>query len=204
LETQAPAKTACSNCGKLFSPKMRLCPFCGAERKAEPLNRVPLCPRCACELEEEAYRKAELAVCPRCKGIWLATADFRHLTSERDVYSDDSIPEEYRRRPLPRMEPYLPCPVCRELMNRRNFRRISGVLIDVCRDHGVWLDAGELGAIRSFVANGGLEESQDRDIVRNAEEIKRIAGRVKDVELMEKVLHIWNFKRWLFRGFWVR
>jgi Zn-finger nucleic acid-binding protein len=51
---------------------------------------------------------------------------------------------------------YLPCPTCDEIMNRVNFARVSGVILDVCRPHGAWFDAGELRAIRSFVRGPGL------------------------------------------------
>jgi Zn-finger nucleic acid-binding protein len=85
-------------------------------------------------------------------------------------------------------------------MVRRNFRRISGVLIDVCRDHGVWLDAGELEQIRCFIANGGLDKSQDREIQKNSIEIARVAGEVNDLNMVFKTLHRWNLPRILFQG----
>ena len=37
-----------------------------------------------------------------------------------------------------------PCPVCRQGMEHE---REHGVEIDVCEEHGVWLDAGELETI---------------------------------------------------------
>jgi len=86
-------------------------------------------------------------------------------------------------------------------MPRKNFRRISGVLIDVCRDHGVWLDAGELEQIRCFIANGGLERSQDKEILENRMELKSLAERVADVQTMQKILHRWDIRRWLIGGF---
>ncbi len=45
-------------------------------------------------------------------------------------------------------------------MNRRQFARVSGVIIDVCRPHGAWLDRGELGAIRRFLRAGGARRFQ--------------------------------------------
>jgi Zn-finger nucleic acid-binding protein len=39
------------------------------------------------------------------------------------------------------------CPTCEGDMERLEFAAISGVVIDVCPDHGVWLDAGELERI---------------------------------------------------------
>jgi Zn-finger nucleic acid-binding protein len=117
----------------------------------------------------------------------------------RDVYKDETIPDEYQRKPVPREDAYLPCPVCAGLMPRKNFRRISGVLIDICRDHGVWLDAGELEQIRCFIANGGLDTVRDADILANREEIESMKTSLRDVEFMQKVLHPRNFKRWIFK-----
>ncbi len=65
----------------------------------------------------------------------------------------------------------------------------------------MWLDAGELDQIRCFIANGGLDDSQDKDIAMNKEEIKSIAKSVKDVELVQNILHKWDVKRWILRGF---
>jgi Zn-finger nucleic acid-binding protein len=63
-------------------------------------------------------------------------------------------------------------------MNRKNFGRSSGIIVDVCSRHGVWLDAGELPRVLEFVRSGGLaraeraerEEQQDaRSAARSAE-----------------------------------
>jgi Zn-finger nucleic acid-binding protein len=45
------------------------------------------------------------------------------------------------------------------MMNRQNFARISGVIIDLCRGCGVWLDNQELERILKFVQGGGIERS---------------------------------------------
>jgi hypothetical protein len=47
-------------------------------------------------------------------------------------------------------------------MNRSNFARVSGVVLDVCRAHGAWFDRGELGAIRRFLRSGGLQRYDRR------------------------------------------
>jgi hypothetical protein len=41
-------------------------------------------------------------------------------------------------------------------MQRRNFGKRSGVIVDVCGKHGVWLDADELEAVAAFIERGGL------------------------------------------------
>jgi Zn-finger nucleic acid-binding protein len=47
-------------------------------------------------------------------------------------------------------------------MNRSNFGRVSGIVIDVCRPHGAWFDRGELAAIRRFLREGGLNRYERR------------------------------------------
>jgi Zn-finger nucleic acid-binding protein len=54
---------------------------------------------------------------------------------------------------------YVKCPLCRGIMNRVNFGKRSGVIVDVCKGHGTWFDAGELTRAIEFVAAGGLEET---------------------------------------------
>jgi Zn-finger nucleic acid-binding protein len=76
---------------------------------------------------------------------------------------------------------YVPCPDCRQLMNRKNFGNVSGVLVDVCKPHGVWFDTGELGRIIRFVMRGGLIATRQREL----EEQKREAvdKRVNEIVL---------------------
>ena len=190
----------CIHCGKPLSKKIRYCPHCGGANKKEVTIQEPVCPRCKCPLEIHRFRENELDICPKCSGLWIDAGEFKRLASERDVYSDETIPNEYVRKGLPQEKEYLPCVRCGSLMIRRNFKKISGVLIDLCRDHGIWLDAGELEQIRCFIANGGLEEYQDRELVRNREAIQYVANSVKNVEFLQKVLHFWNIKYWLFRN----
>ena len=51
---------------------------------------------------------------------------------------------------------YIKCPTCSTLMNRKLFATGAGVVVDVCRTHGTFFDAGELPAIIEFVRAGGL------------------------------------------------
>ena len=54
-------------------------------------------------------------------------------------------------------------------MNRINFARCSGVIVDVCKGHGTWFDRDELSRIIEFIRAGGLESSRARE----KEEIKQ-------------------------------
>lgn len=59
---------------------------------------------------------------------------------------------------------YLRCPACQKTMNRQAFGRISGVVVDVCKSHGIWFDAGELAEVLSFIERGGLAKAREREL----------------------------------------
>jgi Zn-finger nucleic acid-binding protein len=69
---------------------------------------------------------------------------------------------------------YLQCPVCKKLMNRQAFGRVSGVVVDVCRSHGVWFDAGELTQVIQFVGRGGLERAREREAEERNEQVRTL------------------------------
>ena len=48
-------------------------------------------------------------------------------------------------------------------MNRINFARCSGVVVDVCKGHGTWFDRDELHEIVEFIRGGGLELSREKE-----------------------------------------
>jgi len=50
---------------------------------------------------------------------------------------------------------YIKCPECGRIMNRINFGYRSGVVMDQCKDHGVWLDNGELIHLMEWKKAGG-------------------------------------------------
>jgi hypothetical protein len=49
------------------------------------------------------------------------------------------------------------------MMNRINFARCSGVIVDVCKGHGTWFDRDELSAIVQFIGGGGLEVARAKE-----------------------------------------
>lgn len=47
------------------------------------------------------------------------------------------------------------CPVCKK---RMHLRRMEGINIDVCEDHGVWLDKGEIEELMATAKRRGESE----------------------------------------------
>jgi Zn-finger nucleic acid-binding protein len=48
-------------------------------------------------------------------------------------------------------------------MARRNYGRRSGIIVDMCKDDGLWFDAGELERILAWIRDGGLAEAKRRN-----------------------------------------
>jgi len=84
------------------------------------------------------------------------------------------LPAPARRLPVtadPEKISYAPCPQCGQLMNRVNFARCSGVIVDVCKAHGIWFDRDELSGIVEFIRGGGLDVARQKE--RRAIEFER-------------------------------
>lgn len=125
---------------------------------------------------------------PECNGLWLDRGEFQRATRESDVYRDKEIDSKYLKSPSGDPVVYIPCVRCGKLMIRKNFARISGIIIDECSRHGVWLDAGELKKIRQFIADGGLERSQNKEIEAIRSELKEISIKVDETSFLDKGL----------------
>jgi Zn-finger nucleic acid-binding protein len=190
----------CVHCGKDINRLCIICPFCGGQTVDEVIISQPVCPRCNVSLEIHCRDSEEYDLCPRCGGLWLDSDEFRKATRPSEVYREEDFRENFLRGPAKDPSGYIPCVRCGKLMNRKNFGRISGVIIDECGRHGVWLDSGELEKIRHFIADGGLDRSQDREIAQTKDELRDLALKVDQTAFTQKVMHLWNFRRWLFGG----
>jgi Zn-finger nucleic acid-binding protein len=104
-----------------------------------------------------------------CGGVFVDPDTLESLTRQSAMEAGVSVTGARRAALLEADVRYRPCPSCGALMMRRNFAGRSGVLVDVCRPHGVWFDANELTAVLMFVASGGLREVERAA----AEEAKR-------------------------------
>jgi Zn-finger nucleic acid-binding protein len=115
-------------------------------------------------MTEIAVGDTAMLECPRCHGTWVDAATFEHICASHEaqaavIHHDAAAPAqttaEFR---------YRKCVACGTMMNRLNFGRLSGTVVDVCRGHGTFLDAGELHAIVRFIQGGGLDRARQRQI----------------------------------------
>ncbi len=157
----------------------RFCASCGAEAvRARADDAKPLkCPRCRADMQALSLGRDVARECALCGGLWFDLDALDRLTREHDELVATSTILAARvplaATPTDTVR-YIPCPVCEKLMNRTNFAHASGVILDVCKGHGVWLDRGELQRVLEFVGSGGLAVARDRERVKLAEDQRRL------------------------------
>jgi Zn-finger nucleic acid-binding protein len=149
-----------------------------------------------------------LLECAACDGVWIDAPDFERICADREAQAAVLHRWSNRAATAPRARVrYRPCVACGKMMNRVNFGHLSGTVIDVCRGHGTFLDAGELHAIVTFINEGGLDRARQREKDDLEEERHRLAnlktrieatGRVSEIELRSTLSdHILQIRRLL-------
>jgi Zn-finger nucleic acid-binding protein len=121
-----------------------------------------------------------LLECAACDGVWVDADVFERLCARRE--SQTAVLQRLSTRSASNAGGpvrYRPCLRCGKMMNRVNFGKLSGTVIDVCRGHGAFLDAGELHQIVTFIQDGGL----DRARTRHVEELREEQRRLRELEL---------------------
>lgn len=93
-----------------------------------------------------------VGTCPACQGCFLPHELTTALVESPEELEDLPV----STGPIPdQVMGYRRCPECQQMMARRNFERVSGVIVDTCPVHGTWFDAGELEAAIQFIREGG-------------------------------------------------
>jgi Zn-finger nucleic acid-binding protein len=166
------ATQRCNRCFAWNLATAQHCQECGSGLSAaaeERAARSLSCPRCQASLSARRYRDFDVDECDGCGGFLVSPAMMDRIVSSRD--SSTNLRLALPARPATRETSvrYIRCPACDKSMNRQAFGRISGVVVDVCREHGVWFDPGELGEVLAFVERGGLTRAREREAQELAE-----------------------------------
>lgn len=156
----------CDRCFSLQAPGAYACARCGERLELEPLldaTDAP-CPRCASPLEVAAEAAdARMHECPRCGGLFVSRDALADILCRAELGGALAAPPPRSQSRVLEEVTYVACPMCHATMNRANFGKVSGVIVDVCSKHGTWFDAGELTRVVAFAASGGLERSRARE-----------------------------------------
>jgi Zn-finger nucleic acid-binding protein len=121
------------------------------------------CPRCDARLHVRKYAQLDVDECDQCGGMFISPGMLDAIVASRDAPTGLHLALPKRTYKQETTVQYVRCPTCTKTMNRRMFGRISGVIVDVCRDHGVWFDSGELNEVLAWIQRGGLELARQRE-----------------------------------------
>lgn len=156
---------ACPACFGAMFAGMQFCPHCGAKgTRSIDETATLVCPGCKGGMRRALIGTTSLFECSACASTWLDTDTFTQLCVNREergaiaamVGASGAEPTASVGGAVR----YRPCPMCKKIMNRENFGRRSGVIIDVCKGHGVWFEARELQSVMAFINRGGLERAR--------------------------------------------
>jgi Zn-finger nucleic acid-binding protein len=174
------ATVSCPSCFTLGFEGAAYCHKCGAARvRRQETDAAAACPACRSGLHRVEIGSTPLLECAGCDGVWVDADVFERLCAQRE--SQTAVLQRLAPRSAVKAAApvrYRPCLRCGKMMNRVNFGRLSGAVIDVCRGHGAFLDAGELHQIVTFIQEGGL----DRARTQKLEELREGERRLNDLE----------------------
>lgn len=185
----------CSNCSAPLPPNSITCEYCGGRNDTDlkgihhfttnETDSGRVCPRCSVSLKTinlKADGKFFIERCDECFGLFFDPGELEALldTTVTNVFEINRVRLDNINSALGTRDftvTYIKCPVCATMMNRTNFGAKSGVIVDRCKEHGVWLDGGELRHLCEWVKAGGKLLHQQR-----LEEERRAKEKEQDVE----------------------
>jgi Zn-finger nucleic acid-binding protein len=162
---------ACARCGATLPPSAArvatTCPFCGATAAPVPkvvervVERIVVaappvaeggafrCPRCAAALREAHEGDTSLHGCPTCGGVWIDRENLARLGNDdrradalaRKIVGPIAMGRLLGTAPDEKAE--ISCPICAKPMRRQKIQ-FTSTSVDLCEEHGTWLDWGEL------------------------------------------------------------
>ena len=172
----------CTSCSGRLEGSMTFCPFCGVRQDVN-LRQIHFrdlgsdaslpCPHCTTPLgviEFDSEPKVHLERCTTCFGTFFNPGELEVLLDAQTnplVWFDPAQIEQIQLAgPQEEELVYRKCPKCAEWMSRVNFGGHSGVVIDRCVAHGVWLEGSELRRLTEWWRAGGKLIYQQNEAAR--------------------------------------
>ena len=218
----------CAVCAAIVPAGDETC-RCGAPLHPGLKPAPPSCPRCSDRtlvVRRLSDGVSSALQCEACHGCFVRAHDWALVVDDAagghtiDT-TDFVLQKESDRLPAERLIANASCPACHKTMDRFHFGLRSPAVVDICEDHGLWVDAGELAEVlavagsvaksehlppetdaerrdmQAFEANLASEEREFDQNVDIARANFRINSRYRIVDAWETIL--WDFSR-LLRG----
>lgn len=176
----------CNSCSAPLPVNTSFCDYCGTRNDLDVLamHRFTAgrevseltCPDCGVRLESlRLCTDGSFVIerCPSCFGLFFDPGEVQAyleqaVASAYEIRYAEIVSISRERANKDRKVRYIKCPQCKTLMNRVNFGSGSGVIMDVCKEHGVWLDNGELIQLMEWKRAGGQLMADHKENVRTA------------------------------------
>ena len=163
----------CISCSAPLPANTNRCDYCSSRSDVDLHAKHPykveksvthrICPNCDKPLQTIRLKMAEplfIERCQSCFGLFFDRGEIETVlqNSVSNVFDinrehiDNISKDRFRKQQEFR---YLKCPDCQRFMNRVNFGKRSGVVVDQCIVHGIWLDSGELTHLLEWKKAGG-------------------------------------------------
>lgn len=173
--------------------------YCGGAAVEVPDTRLLACPACERTMQKVDDDGVVIDQCTACGGRFYDAGELDEALAAARRNEAPATIEETTTGLRQRTGTYevtdavrvRRCPVCQQGMTRKNFARLSGIILDVC-SHGVFLDPGEWEQVSDFVRRGGerlgvrqraVDEARDaraRQVHRRNDEGFRVAMALGD------------------------
>ena len=176
----------CSSCSAPLPANSQYCNYCGVRNDIDLRGKHDyqlvdagserICPECRQSLQTIALDAADtlhIERCASCFGLFFDPGEIETLldsavapvlTVNLELLGNINQ-DRYRRDDTVK---YLKCPVCQILMNRVIYGYRSGVVIDHCKSHGVWLDGGQISHLMEWKKAGGQLLDQQKTAAQQA------------------------------------
>ncbi len=170
----------CTNCSAPLPDGSIRCDYCGSRNDIDlkginyytthECESERICPRCSISLKTidlNVNGRFLIERCDECLGLFFDPNELETLleAAVTNVFTIDRSRLDSINKTTQTGDygvTYIKCPVCSKIMNRVNFGTKSGVVVDRCKEHGVWLDGGELRHLFEWMKAGGRLLQQER------------------------------------------
>ncbi len=150
----------CSYCGQRNPLNLGVLSAIEIEEKNTTLN-CPVCDVAFDNINIGLKKRLLVQRCHECDGLFIIEDILEQLIDKQSTPKEQIDLHVLRfiqnnpRHKQEKVVKYRSCPVCHKIMQRTNYRAVSGVIIDRCLRHGIWLDGGELRQIFEWKKAGG-------------------------------------------------
>ncbi len=163
----------CKSCSAPLLANTNVCRYCGVRNDIDLHGKFQyyvnnkqsrrICPECNTHLQTIDLNNSLLIEhCQKCFGLFFDPGEIETMLeySVSNVFQINlellrNINKDRYQKQNHKKIKYIKCPVCQGWMKRNNFGYRSGVIINQCKQHGIWLGSGQITHLMEWKKAGG-------------------------------------------------